>query len=255
MEVGVGLGVYAVGDNGDLEARHQGLERGSVRLGDCQDAVSTATDERFVAPQPPPLDEGVGSARPAGWGGQVGEERPLLQQVLAVMVIEHDEGTRLAPAWKCRCWVGLDDVEIGGHLDSLDLHDVERLPRQPARQPVRKGCRRQAQRHVRQGGDEHVAQPVAECAHRGGDSLDVADGPQRRGRFRGLVKSQKREDGDLVPCGQAGDEPPITQCRALLGWIRHLRRQEQNLQPSSSFLICSLLPDTPPTSPAPPVPK
>jgi len=167
-----------------------------------------------------------------------------LEQIFAVEVIENDEGARSRR---------LEHAEIGGHLNSSNVHDVKGFPRQPARQPLRVRLRCQPQRHVGLARREHAAQPVAEGTHRQRHSFDATDRPQRIGLLQGLPRGEERKYLYLVPRRQAGDEPPVAQRRPLLRRIWHLRRQKQN--PHTPFLIYPSLPDTPPMSPGQHAPR
>ena len=80
----IGVCVHAVGDDGERKVRHEAAKGGGIGLGDGEDVIGAAADVGFVAAEAAGLEEGVGSAEPALWGAEVGEEGAVLEEVLAV---------------------------------------------------------------------------------------------------------------------------------------------------------------------------
>jgi hypothetical protein len=118
----IGVGVDAVGDDGERKVRHEAAKGGGIGLGDGEDVIGAAADVGFVAAEAAGLEEGVGSAEPALGGAEVGEEGAVLEEVLAVEVIKDDAGA--GPG-------GLEDWEEGGHLDATDVDDIEGFAAEP----------------------------------------------------------------------------------------------------------------------------
>ncbi len=120
----------AVGDDQRLHFGHQGANGTGICVRNGNDQVGPPADPGLVAPQPSPLQEGISCSEPAARVFKIGRERALLQKVLTIMFVQYDARRPIDIP---------QNIEVGGHLQSLYKHPIEGPIGEPGGQTLPEG--------------------------------------------------------------------------------------------------------------------
>ena len=208
----------------------QGL---AISFRDGDDAIRHPADAPLICDQLLPLHKRVSGAQPASRLAHIGQKRPLLQQILGVVVVEHQERT-----------VRLQRQRVARHLDPFDLdHVIAVLAHQPGHVRMHGGTV-EPQRHVGPRAEQRIAPAAGQRAHRrrlrddlaavGAEKVNLVD-ERRRTRDEGSpalvfgrssLVSQRREGQqvNLVPARKTCDQVEVADGRALRQPGQGLRR-------------------------------
>ncbi len=168
-----------------------------------------------------PLHQTVGRADPAREDAQVAKGIALLQQVLAVVIVE-DEGRLRAGGPVLH-----EAQAIGGHFDALDLDEVVGTRLGLHYEGVHL-CGGEAQRHVGQRREDRCGGALRGRALGLRRDVDAAaQVMQRVGPIQRLAGGEKGEQVDGVARCQASDQVEVADGRALTRRVGQLGRKEE----------------------------
>jgi hypothetical protein len=112
----IGGGIDAIRHDVDRQSGNKALQRVAVSIGDGNNPVGAPAGGSLESAQATPLEKRVGGGVPAPGEAEVGLKGTPLEEEFGIVVIKDDQGARDG---------ALDERQIRGQLDALDLDDIE----------------------------------------------------------------------------------------------------------------------------------